>query len=198
MYSPGEKAAWGRLKPLDPVPVRKNAGVRFEDGLYKVRSFGMELAVSPETETITGQSEELCALLKKVGYFYNHVVLWHLADSRGIPATGKLVRPAGLKGGGMFFRGSHQLPLESLAARYKGDKEGFLARAGVFAGESAEYADASARLMPVEGLPVYLLLWLEDEEFPARADILLDSAWEMAAPLDIIWCAAMLTILAML
>ncbi len=47
-------------------------------------------------------------------------------------------------------------------------------------------------------MPVTLILWLGDEEFPPRADLLLDSSCEIHLPLDIIWSVAMLTVLMML
>ncbi|MFO0752145.1 MAG: DUF3786 domain-containing protein [Thermodesulfovibrionales bacterium] len=43
-----------------------------------------------------------------------------------------------------------------------------------------------------------LILWLEDEEFPPRVDLLLDSTCELQLPLDIVWSIAMLSLLVML
>jgi hypothetical protein len=198
MYSPGEKYAWEILRGLDLQKTSKCAGIGYNDGVFAVRSFGRDVFVSPADEAIRAGDGEFGALLGRLGYFYNHVLLWWLVHARGIPKTGRLIRPTDLKGGQMFFRGTHVLPLEKLAARYARDREGFLERANNLGGTPGEFADASAELMPVEGLPMHLLLWIEDEEFPARADLLLDSSWEIAVPLDIIWSAAMLTILAMM
>jgi hypothetical protein len=47
-------------------------------------------------------------------------------------------------------------------------------------------------------IPVTLILWLSDEEFPARADLLFDSTCEIHLPLDILWSIAMMTILVFL
>lgn len=198
MYSPGEKAAWERLRELGAREAAQQARVPHEGGVIVLDGFGAEVRVDIEKREISSPDPEIDALVKKLGYFYNHVALWWILDSKGIPPTGRLIRPADLKGGQMFFRGTHVLPLERLAARYGADREGFLARAARLGGGPGGYGDASAEFHPAGSLPMHLILWLGDEEFPARADLLLDSAWELAVPLDIIWSAAMMVVLAML
>jgi len=47
------------------------------------------------------------------------------------------------------------------------------------------------------GFPVVLILWIQDDEFPARADLLLDAICPQQAPIDIIWSISMLSVLAM-
>lgn len=199
MYSPGEKTAWSLLKGFHghPEEVAKRAGVSFKGGAYVLQSFGSDVFVNPEKETITSRNEEISALIKRTGYFYNHLALWWLVNARGIPATGRLIKPTDLKGGEMFFRGTHALPLDRLASIFGGNKEGFLKRARSLGAKPKEFGDVSAEFFPVNGLSMLLLIWLADEEFPARADLLLDSSWEIVVPLDIIWCASMLTVLAM-
>jgi len=198
MQSPGEKTAWEMARAMEPAHLMKCAGVPFENGSYVVQSFGADVHVNPHRETISSPDPQIDALIKKTGYFYNHLALWWLVNARGISATGRLIRPTDLPGGEMFFRGTHVLPLEKLAERYAADKEGFLKKAQALGAVPGAFGDASALFYPINGLPAQLILWLRDEEFPARADLLLDSAWELAVPLDIIWCAAMLTVLAML
>jgi hypothetical protein len=98
----------------------------------------------------------------------------------------------------MFFRGSHVLPLENLAERYEDDKEVFLKRGKELCGEVLNFGDASVRLFPVPRIPMTIILWLRDEEFPPRADLLLDSSCELQVPLDIIWSVAMMSLLVMM
>ena len=43
-----------------------------------------------------------------------------------------------------------------------------------------------------------LLIWKEDDEFPARADMLFDSTCSEHLPTDIIWATAMISVLVML
>jgi hypothetical protein len=61
-----------------------------------------------------------------------------------------------------------------------------------------DYGDTSVRLFPFPRVPVVLIIWKQDKEFPARADILLDSTCSEHLPTDIIWSTAMMSILTML
>src|SRR4030042_1000673 len=70
---------------------------------------------------------------------------------------------------------------------------------GIELGEEVlNYGDASTKLLPMPRIPVTLILWLKDEEFPSRADLLLDSTCELQLPLDIIWSIAMMSVLVMM
>ncbi|MDA8172141.1 MAG: DUF3786 domain-containing protein [Nitrospiraceae bacterium] len=206
MYKSGEKAAWQKIRELgDQIP--RTAGIAFEGGAFMFRSLGMDFRISPGDETIEPADAEGKLFLSRFSYFFNHLALWWLVCSRGfLPAAGRLVRPQGLSGAEAFFRGTHTLPLDGLARRYGNDKEGFIKKARALGGITGEKpgsaggnlsADGSALLSPAPGFPAYILLWLEDEEFPARADMLLPFSIGVILPLDVIWCAAMLCLLPM-
>jgi len=58
---------------------------------------------------------------------------------------------------------------------------------------------SSLRLFPLPRVPVTLVLWLRDEEFPPRMDLLFDSTCDLQISLsDIIWSIAMMFCLVML
>ena len=115
-----------------------------------------------------------------------------------IPLTGSLVQPGNVKGGDIFFRGTHVLPLDKLALKYGNDTGGFLKRGTDLGGVPMNYGDASVKLFPFPRLPVVLILWQEDDEFPSRADILFDSTCEFHLALDILWSTAMESLLIMM
>jgi len=198
--SSGVEKAWEALAEMTPESVRENALARHdaEGSKYIVLSLGMDFAVSPGERKITGLSAESEALRARLAYYFDISILWYLSCARAFGATGRLVRPGDLKGGHHFFTGTHELPLGKLAERYGSDREAFLRRAGKLGGEPLAFGDASARLLPLPRVPVVLILWLGDEEFPPRADLLLDSSAELQLPLDVIWSVAMMSVLAML
>ena len=90
------------------------------------------------------------------------------------------------------------LPLDKLAERYGNDKAGFIEKGKKLNGNLMNYGDASVELLPLPGIPVTLILWLSDDEFPARADLLFDSTCEQRLPLDILWSIAMMSVLVIL
>jgi hypothetical protein len=196
--STGEEKAWEDLNNLNPSDVCRKAGVTYDNDSYILRSLGMDFSVHHGKREIKNIQPEGEIILKKYGYFFNLSALCYLISSIDIPLSGKLVKPAGLKGGEIFFRGSHVLPLEKIAEKYGNDKAGFIEKGKNLNGILMNYGDASVELLPLPRIPVTLILWLSDDEFPSRADLLLDSTCEQHLPLDIIWSIAMMSVLAVL
>jgi hypothetical protein len=155
----------------------------------------MDCIVSLPDRSITSESTGSDVLLQRLGAFFRLSILWYLTRAREIPCTGRLVRLQQVKGGDIFSRGSHVLPLDRVALRYGKDPTAFLERGKAFGGEGVNLADAAVRLHPFPRIPVVVTLWLEDAEFPARADILLDSTCELHLPTDILWSIAMMSLL---
>jgi hypothetical protein len=200
MISSGEEKAWEILRRLDPAIVCRNASVSFneKDRYYILSSFCIDFSVSPEERVIKSPTSQGEILIKKHGYFFIHSCLWYLINAKDIPLTGRLVKPVNIRGGEMFFRGSHVLPLDSMAKIYGDDKKAFIKRGKELCAEVVNYGDVSIKLLPLPRIPVTIVLWLKDEEFPPRADLLLDSTCELQLPLDIIWSIAMMCVLVMM
>jgi len=197
--STGEKKAWEDLNSLNPSEVCRKARVFYDrENSYILRSFGMDFSVHPGKGVIKNIQPEGEIILKKYSYFFNLSALCYLINAKDIPLSGKLAKPAGLKGGEIFFRGSHVLPLEKIAERYGNDKAGFIEKGKNLNGNIMNYGDASVELLPMPRIPVTLILWLSDDEFPARAGLLFDSTCELHLPLEIIWSIAVMSVLVML
>jgi hypothetical protein len=197
--NPGEDKAWEILGTLKPADVCRAADAIWDasSATYTVRSFGMDFIVSVATRTITSAAPGSEPLLGKLGYFFRLAVLRYLVNAREIGCTGRPVKLEHIRGGEIFSKGSHVLPLEQAADRYGKDKEGFLTRGRELGGEPVGYGDASLRLLPLPRVPVVMTLWLQDEEFPARVDLLFDSTCDLQLPTDIIWSVAMMTVMIM-
>jgi hypothetical protein len=195
----GEQKAWDLLASLRPEDVIRTARVTFDAASagYTIRSFGMDFSVSQKERTITSHVPEGSILLEQPGGFFQYSVLWYLVNVKEVNASGRLVKLHNIRGGDIFSKGSHVMPLESITQAYGNDKAGFLARGLALGGEVLTIADASLRLYPLPRLPVTMTLWLADDEFPARADLLLDSTGELQAPTDIIWFMATMSVLIM-
>jgi hypothetical protein len=198
--SSGEKKAWNDLRGLDPANVCRITGAGFDEvsGTYRFRSFGTDISAVPADETFTGDSPLSEIILNRFGYFSRLSFIWYLVGFKDVPQSGELIKPVNLKGGELFFRGSHLLPLDKLAERYSNDAEAFLKKGRELGAEILDHGDASIRLYPLPRFPVVLIHWVEDDEFPARLDLLFDSSAGLQLPLDIIWSIAMLSLLIMM
>jgi hypothetical protein len=200
MKSPGVEKAWELLKKLDPSVVCRNAAVTFDEkaSSYTLRSFCADFSINLNERSIKSTLPQAEILITRYGYFFIHSCLWYLIHAKDIPLTGRLIKPENMKGGELFFRGSHVLPLDKIAGKYGDDKEAFINRGSEICAEVSTYGDASLQLIPMPRIPVLLILWLNDEEFPPRVDLLFDSSCELHLPLDILWSIAMFSVLVML
>lgn len=187
------------LSELNPDDVCKRAGASYNKtgSFYILKSFGMEFSINPKKEEIRPIEGHGERLLNGLGYFISHSFLWYLINSKDIPVSGRLVKPENLKGGQHFFRGTHHIPLETLTKNYETKKQAFIERGMELGGRAINMADASIELLPLPNVPVTLLLWIKDDEFPSRSTLLFDSTIEIHLPLDIIWSVAMMSVLAM-
>lgn len=197
----GEAKAWEILSSLDPKDVCRNAKVAFdtETETYHITSFGMDFLVSLRDKTISSTALHSDLLLGTLKDFSRLAILWYLVNAKDIPLTERLIKPVDVKGGQRFSTGTHLLPTEKIAGKYGKDKEGFIKRGQEFGAEISTYGDASLKLFPLPRVPVTIILWLEDEEYPPRVDLLLDSTCDLQiASSDIIWAVAMMGALVML
>ncbi len=199
--NPGEAKAWEVLNSLQPCLVCKAAAVDYDSAkdAYVLKSLGMDFFISRKDKTISSTADGSAILLQRLSYFFRLSVLWYLVSVKDIACTGRLVKLEHVRGGDAFTKGSHVLPLESIAEKYGKSKEEFVKRGEQLGAKQANcMGDISIKLWPLPRFPVILSLWLEDEEFPARADLLLDSTSDIQLPTDIIWSVAMMTLLMML
>jgi len=86
-----------------------------------------------------------------------------------------------------FFRGPHELNLNPLEMRFGEDLEGFKRAAEGLGGTPLPMADAAYMLKVFPKVPLYVLLWEQDEEFEARVSVLFDQSVEAHFAADAIW-----------
>jgi hypothetical protein len=195
----GEAQAWERLADCDPEDVCLRAAVEYspEKG-YAVPVFGFPVSADPSKRTLQASGPETEFVLTKTAYFSRLSILHYLLGAQKLAPTGRLLKPAELKTGQMYLQGSHLLPLEPIAARFSTDPEGFLAQGARFGGKPRMYGDAAVELSPFPRVPITMIFWQEDDEFPARSYLLFDEVCELQLPPDILWSVAMMCTLAML
>jgi len=196
----GERRGWELLaaRPRNEVAAAALVALDPAASSFTIRSFGMDVVLSLRDRTIDGCTAESRSLVARLGDLYRLSLLWYLATAKDIPCTGRMVKLQDLPGGDIFARGSHVMPLDEIASRYGSSREAFLERGSALGGTAVQIADAGLLLHPLPRAPVTLCLWLADDEFPARADLFLDSTCSLQAPTDVLWSVALLTVQVML
>jgi hypothetical protein len=196
----GEEQAWKQLKSLTYEDICCSAKVTYDKALntYILESFGQNINISLSNKDISSDSQESNFQLKKLEDYSKLSILWYLVNAKNIVFSNKLIRPEELKGGSIYSKGSHVLPLDRIAEKYGRDREGFIQRGNELGCEELVYGDASIKLYPFPRIPITIILWKADDEFASRSDLLFDATCELHLPVDIIWSTAMMTVLMML
>lgn len=199
MY-PGEPETWEKLERANARDVVERTGVRFNRGkcCFEVDSLNQVFLVYPqkkkiETDELTGQ-----VLLTRLSHFLKPVLLNYLLQAKNVSLSEEYVTPSGLKGGETFFGGSHELPFQGLLKMFDLENEKLEKVAWRLGGVKAEFGDLSFKLSPLPKVPVVVVFWKGDEEFPPQAKIMYDRTVELHLPLDLTWSVAMYTLLAFL
>ena len=115
------------------------------------------------------------------------ILLTYLLNAREIPLADRLVAGSSLKGGKCFFQGPHSFPLDPLVEQYGHDTKALLDRGLSLGAVQESYGDVSLRFLALPRVPVVMVLWKADEEFPPRLSVVFDASVEQHLPLDAIY-----------
>ena len=121
-------------------------------------------------------------------------ILSYLINAKDLPLADKLVKPGTLPGGQFFFRGPHNFSTEKLEKAFGDNPESLGLIIDKFAADRCQFGDFSIQLYILPRVPMTIIIWRSDEEFPARASILLDKTASDHLPLDALWAAGNLAI----
>ena len=176
---------WKRLRALPPPDVAGRSKCVYSEsfGYYEVNFLGSMVWVDPHRERFLSPHGEVMDLSLEDSL----PILVYLAEAQNIPLAERLVSPKDIKGGEMFFRGPHSFPVAPLEQAFGDNKDGFLAAGEKCGGVPGTLGDASFQVMAFPRVPLQVLLWLTDEDFPAQISFLFDATIEQHFPLDVIF-----------
>ena len=181
-----DPALWNELSSKEVSEVCFRASVRYDEaqGCYLIPFLNQTYGCYPENRLIKpldGGDQH------KLSFQFYLVLLTYLLRVQSIGLTGRMVTASEIKGGDFFFRGPHALFTRPLEKRFGNDAKTFLETGLGLGGSETEFGDVSFRLWPLPKIPLGYILWLVDEEFPARVVITFDSSVGEHFPLDVIW-----------
>lgn len=196
MIWPGEKETWGILSSLDSTEVEKRAGALFnpDASVYTMRCFNEDISISLNEMEIMASSPLGIHLVNELKEYSRLSIVRYLAHAKDSPLTGRLVSPTDLPGGDFFSKGAHVLPMDKITDCFEKRFDEFLNAGKALGGSRAEYGDVSLRLFPFPRVPVFIILWAGDDEFPSMSSLLFDSSCISHMAVDILWATAMMTI----
>jgi hypothetical protein len=169
---------------IDPLDAARRAGASFQEAGDGAGHFEFEfvsgeaLVTWPALEpSVTGASPlppHIAALL-----------VYYLGRARDIDPAGRWVSFAELPDGGVYVEAFRGYTAGTLVRHFAGNPEALTRAAKSLGGELVPgMADRAWRFAALPRVPVALLWWDADDEFPARAELLFDATASHHLPTD--------------
>jgi hypothetical protein len=177
---------WRALALADPEDILRRTGIRRRDNTFHFPYFNQAAVVDLDGQRVFRAAApegepgfRLCLI----------TVLYLLSVDTG--GLGPPVSPLELTGATLFFqsRGPHAVPSAPLEERFGHDLAGFLEVGRRLGAEKKASGDGALAFPVYPGLPVEVILWVADEEFPAQVSFTvpsgLDRFWQLDAVLGL-------------
>ena len=173
------------LADQDPREVCRRTLCRYDTTrrAYLVRAWNEEYIVDPHKGEIGRIRRDTKA---PHAYFFLFMV-YYLVKGKDLVVSNEWISEKDIPGGATFFRGPHEIPTHLISNRYGNDGEGFAERCKRVGGTPLDMGDAGFRFLMVPRIPVAVLYWKGDDEFPSQARILYDRTITEHLTADIIF-----------
>ncbi len=142
--------------------------------------------IDPKKLSITGVNNDF----KPVHEYFYLFIIYYLLKGKEINLSGEWISDKDIPGGSTFFRGPHDIPTNLICNRFNNDIDAFKKRCRQLQGTSVAMGDAAFTFRIAPRIPVTVLYWLGDDDFPPEAKILYDKSISEHLTLDIIFALA--------
>ena len=136
---------------------------------YVIAIPGMEISLSDSQKHGEGEAGSEDIDLKD-----RILILHYLITAKGTPNTGKLIGFKQVPGGLFEYASFSREVLMPLLEHFGKEPERLAEAAANLGGARASYGDAAVSIKAFPNVPVVIVLWRGDDEFPPNASILFD------------------------
>jgi hypothetical protein len=174
-----------KLSEQDPVDVCRRASCTYDDAnlCYALRVWGDAYRIFPHQHKIDCIRDRTPILPD-----YFHLVMVHfLLGAKDIEPRCEWISEKDIPGGTTFFRGPHEIPTKLISTRFKNNLKGFSKACAQLKGVPLKMADAAFTFEMTSRIPVAILYWVGDEDFPAESKILYDRTITAHLASDVIY-----------
>jgi hypothetical protein len=182
---------WEELIVSDPNEVCRRTLASFdrEKEAYRITLLNQRYTIHPLSKSIERETDTPTPShhYDNISFSEALVLVIYLLRAKAIPSKGTQQTEKDLPGGETFFRGPHELPRQPILERFGRNPDGFSRAAVSLGGERLDFGDAAFRFQALPRIALDTILWVEDEEFPARLTFAFDPTVADHLPLDVIW-----------
>jgi hypothetical protein len=181
---------WERLTGINEDELFKRIGVvTSEKGIYDLDVLNRTYQIDANRQKILQSGNEIS---REMDEHCSTSFIMYLLEGKDIKPTGEWVSPLDLPFGAQFFRGPHAVPVNRIIARFGNAQKDFDNVCHNLSGKPIEFADTAYAFDVFKHLPMAALLWVADDEFPARVSLLVDRTAHLHFQLDALLGALMI------
>jgi len=180
------KQARVELKEADLVVLAARSGAKYKRldegrGELRLTLWGQGyLVIYPEFIAYEEESGEICSPWRQA------LFLHYLRTADGQPLADRWVSLREIEGGEFYHRASQGYSGDRLAKHFGNDIEAFRLAAERAGGERRDLGDAFYSFLALPRLPLVVIYWKGDEEFPPTAQVLFDASAGHYLPVDLL------------
>jgi len=141
---------------------QKGIAIEYLNQLYRI--------TMPNVEVLLADSQEVAPIRDRI------LILHYLLSAKGTPITNKLIAFKELPGGGNYSRTFSKRAIEPLVEHFGEQPHLLIDIAGKLGAHTVAYGDVAVTVNAFNRVPITIVLWQGDEEFPAQGNILFDAA----------------------
>jgi hypothetical protein len=181
---------WNTLKTMEPPDVERRCLTWYdpEKKQFKLKVCNRDYIISPEEQLI----QDIESSSESPVFFLHLAAVNYLLGAKDVPLDGRWVSVKEFPSGPLFFRGPHKMPDVRIIELYGQNTDGFISACQQLGGVQVDGGDTAFELLVFPRLPVRIILWRADEEFPARLTYLFDRTANVHLHLDGIWAVGKL------
>ncbi|ETR73949.1 MAG: hypothetical protein OMM_00567 [Candidatus Magnetoglobus multicellularis str. Araruama] len=169
-----------------PEDICARALCKYVDDRYIIGVWGIDYAVDPVAKTIEPINGNG---YKPHAYFYLFII-YYLLYAKHIKIIDKWISEKDMPGGTTFFRGPHEIPTRLITDMCQNDIQLFKKACEDLNGTALKEADAAYRFSITPHIPVAVLYWIGDDDFPPEGKILYDKSITSHLTLDMVFSLA--------
>ena len=176
------------LADRNPEDVCRRTGSRYDKDrqCYELEVWGDAYSIYPHERRIQRHGKDVRPVHEYLSIFMIHYLLMSLATD----LENEWISEKDIPGGPTFFRGPHAIPTDLVTRTFQNDIAAFDRRCRVLRGKPVEMGDTAFRFQITKRLPVVVLYWQGDEDFPPEACMLFDQSICRFLALDVVFALA--------
>ncbi|MGI6065729.1 MAG: DUF3786 domain-containing protein [Bacillota bacterium] len=153
----------------DAFDMARKSGAEFKDNQFYFDFLNSSVQVGyPDGTAVFQDTRQEIGLIERI------LLLHYLVHAGGSSLTGKIISFKELPGGSIYIEPFTNRCIRPLTFLFGKDLEGFRQAAELCGGIKQSFGDISYCFKALPNIPVTFVLWAEDDEFPANANIIFD------------------------